>query len=345
MQAFYFMLIVVIPGFLKETQAIDSISWDDDDLNRTLIIWWPEKIDNDIWKSLNSIQNLLDTNPSKNLNSESDFEPYLDKVIEIASTLESMFTKFYLWNVVFKMYGNYRPEVPMSSAPTNIKKSVDCLARQVAGGEGNNNRASEMKRCAEEIRSILDDVITSVDKLHEGLEFRKEPLLLAPFLIEIGLIVAAIEPVLGYLLENEVRDKMSCKMRDVTLDFLPFMVASRLEKMHTKMWPVIEIRYLEYNSNGYEDPEGIKCHKMIDPTCTTFYPGEKNVVRDCLVDNFGTLQFFKGDVEWKRHACEMSYARHVRTLVERTFPIGLLNKTCGEDPRQPTGNLLLPRQK
>lgn len=354
MRAFCLMLIVMIPELLKESWANERIPWNDNDLNRSLSIWPNQKsiqsMDRDIWKSLDHAEKFFEKKPMQIVEISAIFLPYLANIIDIASTLENLFIDEAEWSKQFfkifheevKKFVTINDIGNMADRLKTIKESIDHLGQTLSKGEKKltRNNIDQLVMVANGIRVPFSEMINAFDK-HDS-KFREYPMITAPFLIEMGLIIASIEPVLVKLLDQEANQKLSCKIRDVMLDYLPLMVAVRLEKVHTKLLPMTDVRYLKYNANGYEAPYGIACRKMVDPKCTDIYTNSKesNTRWDCLVDDLSTLQFYKGDNLEEIRNCEMTYARHLRTLVERMFPIGLLNKTCGEEPKRPTGNSL-----
>lgn len=360
MGAFYFILIVMIlSSTFSSARIIEweraGIPWNDIELNKSISIWPEQKstqsIDKKIWKSLETTQKFFDNNPIKVLKLGSNFLPYLGKVIDILSTIENLFVEETKWSNMFIKYLKEAQRLITANdvghnedVLKSIKDDINYIAKKIKdGGDLLPERLQdEIRNKAGTIRSNLDIMINSYDKPYSS--FRSHPLIGAPFLIEMGLVIAAIEPILMNLLDQETESKLSCKMRDVMFDYLPVMVASRLEKVHTKLLPMMNVRIIPYNSNGYENTENLRCLKY-RINCTEFFSTSKErvAINDCLIDDLSTFRRLTKNEDV--NSCDDSYARHIRTLVEKMLPIGLLNKTCGEERKKPSGNLLIRSEK
>lgn len=174
-------------------------------------------------------------------------------------------------------------------------------------------------------------------------DFRlKYPLLGAPVIIELSLMLAVFEPLAMQLNENFMSNlKLSCKLRDVLKNFVPFVVAARLEATSANFTNRIRVRNAKFNRNGYNKTSFLPCPKF---PCTTLL---KDIDDDlfnklCFFDKMSKTEYVRfEDYLGDKHDCEIGYAQHVRHLVEKMFqqPIDLLAQQCKRPRGKPTGEL------
>lgn len=185
------------------------------------------------------------------------------------------------------------------------------------------------KRIASFIYSDLDKMILLF--AHQYSVFKKYPLIGAPALIELALLVAIFTPIAKILVPLEVKNpQIACKTLDTLLDFRPRTVSARLDKIHSNntlfVSTLAAIRQIPYNPNGYNKSIALECQKIGENR--SFSPSTNG-----LWDEFGYFIPFRNNL-----TCFSDYASYVRHRVERMFPIQLLERVCNEKKRSaPTG--------
>lgn len=181
-----------------------------------------------------------------------------------------------------------------------------------------------------DIFSRLEEMIISFEKPDS--HFKRHPLIAASFFIELSYLVLHFEPIALLLLNEASRYRLSCQMRDATRDFLPFVLAARFERTNLDLYKTKIVRNLTYSETGYTDANRLECGTL-NADCSTI----KGFGPYCLIDELNRRQYISD----YNSPCEDIYARHLRGLVENRFPIGFLEKQCGQDMGEPTGNSLI----
>lgn len=164
----------------------------------------------------------------------------------------------------------------------------------------------------------------------ENSKFKHFPLLAAPILIEMGLLVSAFEPIQIALI-NET--KLSCSFRDGIWDYIPFVVEDRLSKLENmnliKLTELRNQQFIDWNPTALNDKTGTEMNYL---DCNS-EPCEEEA---CLIDHYST-KIYKNITEEKSE-CLSHYALHLRQLVEKQFPLKQLEKTCDLYRGEPTGD-------
>lgn len=179
-----------------------------------------------------------------------------------------------------------------------------------------------------DIFSRLEEMVFSFGKPHSP--YKRYPLIGAPFLIELGLLVVAFEPIAITLLKEASRYKLSCQTRDATFDYLAFVLDARFERTNLDLWKTKQIRKLPYNEAGYTEKDFLECGILPSGECSSY--GEDA----CLIDQLSTKQYVKVTYS---NPCEDSYGRHLRKLIENSFPLELLDELCDRQMADPTGKI------
>lgn len=159
--------------------------------------------------------------------------------------------------------------------------------------------------------------------------FKHFPLIGAPFLLELSMIVAAFEKIaIDVGLRQAKTIPLSCRVLNALIDYRPFVVADRLEKLNVPLDRMMSVRNQPFNPNGYNESNLLKCGE----TCSNS--------GSCLHDDFSNKQYQNTGVE-----CEFGYMKRLRYLVEQMFPIELLTRRCDHlgGLGEPTGNSLNSR--
>lgn len=171
------------------------------------------------------------------------------------------------------------------------------------------------------IKNQLDQYVEAFDMMNSS--FRYHALLSAPIFIELGLIVPLFEPMAREFIRGSIRNAdLSCRYRNSMVDFLPFVLEARFDKVDVSYEIQSKVRNEPYNPNGYNSTPYLHCKRG----CTAKY---------CLTDEFGAEKYERiGYDEY----CQIGYLQHLRHLVEDMFPIDVLSATCNKPLGNPTGN-------
>lgn len=161
---------------------------------------------------------------------------------------------------------------------------------------------------------------------------RDHPLMGAPPLLELASLIAMFAPFAKALVPVEAMNaQLSCKIRDVLLDFQPRALNSRLRKIYTNHSDVGDkyifsiktmIMSMPYNERGYSQGDGkaLDCERG---KCKG--PKEMKDGEFCLKDRYGADEF---QLKINGSECLMDYISMIRKQVDELFRIDLLNKTC-----------------
>lgn len=203
----------------------------------------------------------------------------------------------------------------------------------------NNTDMDSLIRSASSIHTQIDIMLNSFAQIDSL--FKKYPLIGTPPLIALAQLIAFFDPIAKALIPSEAEDpELSCKMRDILLDYRPRTVNARLEKLHfraetplfhdsvSQVFPQIlfNATLIKYNENGYNQtsPGTLNCRK-------DSVHANRSIAAIILHDDFGVDDYYHDYL-----SCATDYALLVRHRVEDIFPVELLNRLC-VNPRQTTG--------
>lgn len=260
--------------------------------------------------------------------------PFVGQLFSIVSTCAGMLESETEWKDKFTLViidemkkGHVNNDLSkMGDVVHSIKNRLPFLNRTVAGKE-KKKITSEVVSFATDIFSRLEEMIISFAKPDSP--HKRYPLISGPFLSELGMLVASFEPIAIKLLQEASSSKLSCQIRDATFDYLPFLLAARFENTNIDLWKSKRVRRMPYNPNGYNDTKQLECEHVGDRKI-------ENYEKEVLKDEFGSLKYYK------RHfhtPCEDSYAQHLRYLVEKSFPLEVLNLICDRKMENSTGKI------
>lgn len=203
--------------------------------------------------------------------------------------------------------------------------------------EENQPNLATRKSNARYIQAQLESLIGYFAE-NDGI-FKQYPLIAAPLLINVALIISVFIPIGNQLIPSEVKNlQLACQAKDVLEDYrtrVVFWRANKLNSMdlyYNHMAPVLT---QPYNPLGYEaeNNDGIS---HCTPGCTD------NDKRVCLIDEFGQghrMNLQNGD--GIMYDCITEYVGLVRHRTEQMFPTEILDKLCVDrKTRTPTGMIL-----
>lgn len=182
---------------------------------------------------------------------------------------------------------------------------------------------------ATDIYSRLEEMIISFAKPDS--HYKRYTLMGGPLLVEISLLVLTYEPIASQILKEASRNKLSCKVYDAIVDYLPYLLSDRYKKTNVALLKTLQVRQMQYDPSGYAYTESLMCDDSQIIRCEN-----DNI---CLRDGLNKRSFSKTD------QCEGNYAKHVRELVEKRFPLEQLNEMCGQERGQPTGESMILSHK
>lgn len=191
----------------------------------------------------------------------------------------------------------------------------------------------DKKNIATILHTLIDTMINNFAQ-PEAL-YKKYPLIGVPPLIELALLVALLAPILNTLIPIIAKHpEISCKMRDILLDYRSLTIRVRLEKISTRSYIIDDVlqrvRNKPYNEYGYNETNSgiLEC----DKNCEKPYFDASSV---CLMDEYNVDSYYIPN--YMHFTCMENYGLLVRHRVEQVFPVTLLNKLCKETPKKPTG--------
>lgn len=209
----------------------------------------------------------------------------------------------------------------------SLKNRFSLLNESVSGkNELTWKTAPEVIGFATDIFSRLEEMTISFAKPDS--QYKRHPLIGAMFFIELSLLGLAFEPIAIPLLREASRYKLSCELRDATLDFLPFVLSARFGETNLRSVVSKTVRGTKYNKNGYIPKE----HETLP--CGTQYGCELHSPA-CLYDSLGKSYYACGEED---DLCHYIYACYLRASVEARFPIDLLQQECDQPRGEKTGN-------
>lgn len=194
-------------------------------------------------------------------------------------------------------------------------------------------RKSNARYVHSNLETLIDFFVDS-----DGM-FKKHPLISAPLLINVALIIAVFTPIGNQLIPNEVNElQLACKARDVLQDYLRRAIFLRADKLNSMdlyykhMAPVLTQPYSPLGYNAKSSPGISHC----SPGCTD------KANQFCLIDAFGEEQQNLNIGNGIMFECVSEYTGLVRYRTEKMFPVELLDKLCGNrKPHTKTGMLRL----
>lgn len=203
-----------------------------------------------------------------------------------------------------------------------MQAAIGIIQKEVPDLDGTNSEHNILrKRIASSIYSDFDKMINLF--AHQYSIFKNYPLIGAPVLIELSLLIAIFTPIAKVLVPLDVKNpQIACKTLNTLIDYRPLTVSARLDKIHSNntlfVRTLAAVRQWPYNSNGYNKSVALECQK-IDGN-RSFPPGHSG---NGLWDEFG----YQIPYHYNQ-TCFREYASYVRHRVEELFPIQLLEKVC-----------------
>lgn len=188
------------------------------------------------------------------------------------------------------------------------------------------------------VQNRHNDLLKIIDYFNKGdSPFKKSPLIGAPPLIALALVVSVFYPISKALIPYAYPN-LPCKIQDVLSDYRSRVIDARFDELTVElsstdqsMLPheqLTAIKSKPYSPIGYTNSRSLDCEKGCKPI-ETFTKGE------CIRDEFNVDEYFTWD--YSDSACIESYGYLVRQRVEQIFPVRLLSKLCDPTPQNTTG--------
>lgn len=154
--------------------------------------------------------------------------------------------------------------------------------------------------------------------------YRRFALMGAPVFTELSLMVTYFEPIAMETMEDTANHvNLPCRYRDVLVDFLPFALEDRFNRVHN-IHVKNEVRNEPYNRS--DDQLVFYVSQFCRKGC--------NGKSSCIVDDFS-----ENNISSPWNSCSTYYLRYLKQLVENMFPIDTLNKACNKTLAASSGNL------
>lgn len=258
--------------------------------------------------------------------------PYVKELIKTVTDFHKTMAEKSEWRVLFTKAIKDQTLLDIAEDEERRMKSMMETVESKIGtlGDGNPDK-SNRKTIASILHTELDKMINAFD-LKSALP-RKYPLMGAPPLIQLANLVAIFMPYAKALNPVEAMNpQISCKIRDVLLDYRPRAVNARLHQLYANtsiFESKVKVMQMPFNEHGYNrtNPGSIDCARKPDDTQSNAF---------WLKDEFGADEFW---VNKNDSTCVEDYAALVRHRVEEIFPVDLLGKVCVDaKPNIPTGN-------
>lgn len=253
--------------------------------------------------------------------------PYVAMVHGVLFVMAGLFASESDWQKTFAkaIDRETKREIALSQL-TLMKSNIKSIAAKYDLLVENKTKLEKQHTVGIVIHSKIDEMLNFFadgDSL-----FKKFPLLGTPLLQQLAQLTAIFDPVAKELIPEEAdRPDISCKMRDILVDYRRHTVNARLEmlrvvskKYYSILPDITNAMSIEYNQYGYSKTKGgtLSCEKG----CSNKY---------CLKDDFGDDAY-----SFPPNSCVMDYALLVRHRVEKMFPVELLDSSCS-NPLRPTG--------
>lgn len=301
------------------------------------------------------------------------FIPYASEVIDIATGFVELFEEETDWRNEFKkVFAELIPEALVKHSTESSRRFLEVVGdklqtinKTILDRERSLSKIEEnMKLHPENCESYERQKLNVEQSAHYGstvaisllMSFdlniksfttwnstlKHYPLIAAPSLIEMSLMVSVLEPLAIQLVGNKV-EKRSCVVRDAIYDFLPFLIEARLEALNADQTNMIAVRNAPFNKTGYTNSDYLKCAPS--ENCISTFFRTKDVDALCLIDKLGSEKYEAQSGE--RVSCEIGYAQHLRHLIEKMFetPLEISNKMCGQPTQNTTGNSLISKKQ
>lgn len=288
------------------------------------------EIESNVIDSVKSVADFIAENDIKNgiEPSSAVFESAVKQMIRIATNLQSVLAEDSEWTKsLLKTVAHEKEHEFVENDVRYMDVQIKSICEKIPLLIEN---PIERKMNIASIHISLHTMISSFS--HRDTLLKKYPLIGAPPLIELALLVALFTPLSKTLFPDESRNPdISCKIRDTLSNYRLRTVDARLDKIHTS--PPTErldefltkVFTKPFDSNGYSESNSLVCEK------------ENGIIK--LTDEFSSDEIHAKDSVM----CIESYGHLVRQRTEQLFPTELLSKLCDEEkPKTPTGHLFLP---
>lgn len=180
--------------------------------------------------------------------------------------------------------------------------------------------------------------------------FKEYPLIAAPVLIEMAMLISTFEPLVMELTHYALDVWLSCKIRDGLMNYLPYVIEARLAAIEVDQSIMIKVRNEPYNETGYNHTDTLNC--WVDACSISGFEKVRKVASEiidaldgnsrvsnttCLIDDLGRVKYQHVEND---DDCAIGYAQYLRHKIEKMFrtPIEVSNAICNQPLGKPTGN-------
>lgn len=277
--------------------------------------------------------------------------PVTAAIAGVVSVLQSMLAKESDWKGSFaKAIATESDRSKALEKVTDMKQLVRAIKQKFPVLSDKNPHKESRITYASDVHTIINFMLNVFDG-NDSI-FRQLPLIGAPLLLLLSQLVVLFEPFIKKLNPFEAKyPELSCKVRNILLDYRPRTVNARLEQMHLESHVVKYEHFLmlrpsfEFSQclNQVMGPANFNAsisttdHVFCNKGCS---PSMRKSIRFvavndgelhsglCMKDDFGRdeYSFYK--------LCIKGYATLLRRRVEELFYVDLLNKLCVDPPKK-----------
>lgn len=211
------------------------------------------------------------------------FTPLLNQMAGVISVMRSLLASESDWKRIFSKTSAYETKREIAADDIRwIQASMSTI-------ESKFTIISESNPYMENRRAVASIIHTEIDKILNFFAtsdslFKRYPLIGTPPLTTLAQLVAFFDPMAKMLNPFEAKNlDLSCKMRDILLDYRPRAVYARLEKLHVEAYKdkfllemsdptkvfsntLLEAMSTGYNQHGYSMniPPTLRCRRLSD---------------------------------------------------------------------------------
>lgn len=336
--------MIVFPRWIQSEMPINKVKFEIFDSH-------PTNFEMKVFNSLQSTQNFFaedDVRKYVDIGATVlKFIPFIGEMDEVLQTVTGLLEDESDWKADFSkvIAGEALRSIAdnqifwMQSQIKTIRKNIPLLDKKKQP-----NRQNRMAN-AQYIHNSLD---TMVNYLGNKIGvFRKFPLVTAPLVISLSLLIATFLPIANATIPIETEHlQLACKTRNILKKYRSraFIArANKLNAIYDHYDVMLEVFAKPYSSRGYNEADQDVLH--CNTGCSLPEPKQNF---HCLLDAFATIKYNYGGVSSEasvRNRCIKEYTAVVRHRVEQMFPVNIFNKLCGvsqreeKSKRKPTGKI------
>lgn len=320
-----FKLFVCIVTIIISTWAAIPCA----DVQLDIFVSRPADFEESVSQSMNTSKERIHKDP--NVNSTLDRlskVPKIDKIQKNVMEMRDMMAENSQWRMLFAKVIVDETEFEIAKREiSRMRATMETVGTKMLSLERSNDHKTNRATIASILHFNLD-VLINFFSLDSSL-FRKFPLLAVTPMRHLAKLTVLFTPkALQDINYEAMNPQISCKMRDLLLDYLPRVTYARLHQIDSIFQEMADVMAMPSTK---QDANQTNC-EVID--CTYGCTGSRD--ETCLKDK---LCGEKCNVTISGSKCVQNYMRTVKQRVDELFPIDQLDKQCAKTKLQdPTGN-------